>query len=81
MYQGGLSDAVVAPLAAQLHTAHNHSPLPILHLYLSNVFDRHSNLRVVLAHPCTFPALLVRINAMLDQIPSADRPKRAFLDV
>jgi predicted TIM-barrel fold metal-dependent hydrolase len=80
-YQTDLSDTVVAPLAIHLHTAHTHSPLPILHLYLSNVFDRHPNLRLVLAYPCTLPALLVRINSMLGQIPSADRPKRTFLDV
>jgi predicted TIM-barrel fold metal-dependent hydrolase len=80
-YQADLSDAVVAPLATHLHTAHNHSPLSILQLYLSNVFDRHPNVRLVLAHPHTLPGLLVRINAMLSQIPSADRPKRTFLDV
>jgi predicted TIM-barrel fold metal-dependent hydrolase len=80
-YQTDLSDAVVAPLATHLHTAHNHSPLPILQLYLSNVFDRHSNVRLVLGHPHTLPGLLVRINTMLSQIPSADRPKRTFLDV
>lgn len=57
------------------------SPLPILQLYLSSVFDRHPSLRLVLAQPGLLPPLLPRIKTLLDLIPSTDKPKRSFLDV
>jgi predicted TIM-barrel fold metal-dependent hydrolase len=81
IYQDGLSEAVLAPLATHLHTSHNHSPLPILHLYLSATFDRHPNLKLILPHPCLLPSLLPRIDTIMEQIPIVDRPKRPFLDV
>jgi predicted TIM-barrel fold metal-dependent hydrolase len=81
IYQEGLADSVLAPLMTHLHTSHNHSPLPILHLYLSGVFDRYPNLRLILAHPCLLPSLLPRIDTILALIPTADKPKRSFLHV
>ncbi|KAF1911882.1 hypothetical protein BDU57DRAFT_460267 [Ampelomyces quisqualis] len=77
----GLPDSVLAPIATHLHTSHNHSPLTIIHLYLSCVFDRHPSLRLILAHPCLLPSLLPRIETILAQIPPEDKPKRGFLDV
>lgn len=53
----------------------------ILRLYLNGVFDRYPNLRLVIAHPGSLPSLLPRIDTVLDSIPSADKPKRSFLDV
>jgi predicted TIM-barrel fold metal-dependent hydrolase len=52
-----------------------------LHLYLSSVFDRHPNLRLMLAHPGSLPSLVPRIETLLASIPVADKPKRGFLDV
>jgi predicted TIM-barrel fold metal-dependent hydrolase len=52
-----------------------------LHLYLSSVFDRHPNLRLILANPCLLPSLLPRIDTTLARIPPNDKPKRGFLDV
>jgi predicted TIM-barrel fold metal-dependent hydrolase len=64
-----------------LHTSHNHSPLPVLQFYLSGVFDRHPNLRLILSHPGLLPSLIPRIETLLERIPAADKPKRSFLDV
>jgi len=80
-YTHDLPDSVVAPLATHLHTAHAASPMPILRLYLNGIFDRFPNLRLVIAHPGSLPSLLPRIDIVLDSIPSADKPKRSFLDV
>jgi predicted TIM-barrel fold metal-dependent hydrolase len=52
-----------------------------LHLYLSAVFDRHPNLRLILANPCLLPSLLPRIDTILARISPTDKPKRGFLDV
>ncbi|KAH8727481.1 hypothetical protein GQ44DRAFT_611404 [Phaeosphaeriaceae sp. PMI808] len=81
VYQGPLAAAIRASVAAGLHTSHLHSPLPILHLYLSGVFDRHPNLRLVLSHHGLLPSLLPRIEALLVNIPTAEKPDRSFLDV
>lgn len=81
MYQVDLPDNVLAPLTTHLHTSHNHSPLPIVHLYLSRTFDRNPNLRLILAHPCLLPSLFPRIETILALIPAADKPRRSFLDV
>ncbi|KAF2832945.1 hypothetical protein CC86DRAFT_441644 [Ophiobolus disseminans] len=80
-YQSTLADTVLAPLASHVHTSHNASPLLILHLYLSSAFDRHPNLRLILAHPGVLPSLLPRIDTLLAHIPAADKPRRSFLDV
>jgi predicted TIM-barrel fold metal-dependent hydrolase len=72
---------VLGPLATHLHTSHNHSPLPILHFYLSGVFDRFPNLRLILAHPGLLPSLIPRIEMLLERIPDVDKPKRGFLNV
>jgi predicted TIM-barrel fold metal-dependent hydrolase len=80
-FQAGLADSVLAPLANHLHTSHNHSPLTIIHLYLSSVFDRHPDLRLIIAHPCLLPSLIPRIETILAQIPPEDKPKRGFLEV
>ena len=53
----------------------------ILRLYLSGIFDRYPNLRLVIAHPSLLPSLLPRIDNILDSISTADKPKRSFLDV
>lgn len=55
--------------------------MPILRLYLSGVFDRYATLRLVIAHPGSLPSLFSRIDSVLDSIPSADKPKRSFLNV
>jgi predicted TIM-barrel fold metal-dependent hydrolase len=81
VYQAELADSVLAPLVTHLHTSHNHTPLPIIHLYLSSVFDRHPNLRLVLANPCLLPSILPRIETILAHIPPSNKPKRGFLDV
>jgi predicted TIM-barrel fold metal-dependent hydrolase len=81
VYQGDLADSILAPLVTYLHTSHNHTPLPIIHLYLSSVFDRHPNLRLVLANPCLLPSILPRIETLLARIPPSNKPKRGFLDV
>ncbi|KAL5120222.1 hypothetical protein ACEQ8H_001779 [Pleosporales sp. CAS-2024a] len=81
IYQAHLPDSVVSPLAIHLHTSHNHSPIPIVHLYLSGVFDRYPSLRLILAHPCLLPSLLPRIETILARVPPMDKPKRTFLDV
>jgi len=65
----------------QLHTSHSTSPLPLLQLYLSSVFDHYPNLRLILAHPGSLPSLIPRIEALVNSIPAADKPKRDFLDV
>lgn len=57
------------------------SPIPILRLYFKGVFDRFPNLHLVVAHPGLLPSLLPRIDTVLDNIPTADKPKRSFLDV
>ena len=80
-YQHDLPANVSAPLLTHIHTAHTTSPLAVLHLYLSSVFDRHPNLRLILAHPGTLPSLIPRIESLLASIPVADKPKRGFLDV
>ncbi|KAF2996652.1 hypothetical protein E8E13_003533 [Curvularia kusanoi] len=80
-YTQGLPDSLVAPLVTHLHSAHTASPIPVLRLYLSGVFDRHPTLRLVLAHPGTLPSLLPRIDMVLDSVPAADKPQRSFLDV
>jgi predicted TIM-barrel fold metal-dependent hydrolase len=64
-----------------MHTANTTSPLPLLHLYLTSVFDRHPSLRLILAHPGMLPSLIPRIETLLTSIPIADKPKRSFLDV
>lgn len=81
IFQSNLSESVLAPIATHLHTSHNHSPLTLLHLYLTGVFDRHPNLRLILPHPGLIPSLLPRIEAVLSKIPTADKPKRGYLDV
>ncbi|KAH7414343.1 hypothetical protein DE146DRAFT_673931 [Phaeosphaeria sp. MPI-PUGE-AT-0046c] len=80
-FQCTLPESVLAPVATHLHTSHNHSPLPLLHLYLTGVFDRHANLRLILPHPCLIPSLLPRIEAVLSKIPATDKPKRGYLNV
>ncbi|KAH7095723.1 hypothetical protein FB567DRAFT_556810 [Paraphoma chrysanthemicola] len=80
-YQVDLTSTAVAPLATHMHTSHNHSPLPLLYLYLSSVFDRHPNLRLVFSHPGLLPSLLPRLETILANIPEADLPKRPYLDV
>lgn len=81
MYQTGFTDSAIAPVATHLHTAHNHTPLHLIFLYLNSVFDRHSKLKIVLAHPDLLPSLLPRIENILSSIPVTQRPKRNFLDV
>jgi predicted TIM-barrel fold metal-dependent hydrolase len=80
-YQGSLADTILAPLSTHLHTLHNASPLPLLHLYLSRTFDLNPTVRLILANPGCLPALLPRIETILASIPPADKPKRTFLDV
>ncbi|KAF1944470.1 hypothetical protein EJ02DRAFT_501365 [Clathrospora elynae] len=80
-YQNNLAATFQAPFLTHLHTSHTASPLPLLHLYLSSVFDRHPNLRLVLAHPAALPSLLPRIEHLLSSIPASDKPKRSFVDV
>ncbi|OAK98880.1 hypothetical protein IQ06DRAFT_225486 [Phaeosphaeriaceae sp. SRC1lsM3a] len=80
-FQSTLPESVLAPIATHLYTSHNHSPLPFLHLYLTGVFDRHPNLRLIIPHPCLIPSLLPRIEAVLSKIPKADKPRRIYLDV
>ena len=80
-FQSSLSESVLAPIATHLHTSHNHSPLILLHLYLTGIFDRHTNLRLILPHPGLIPSLLPRIEAVLSKIPITDKPKRGYLDV
>lgn len=53
----------------------------ILRLYLKGVFDRHPHLRLVLAQPGPLLSLLPRIDTILSSLPTADRPRRGFLDV
>jgi len=55
--------------------------MPILKLYLTGAFDRHPSLRLILSHPGALPSLLPRVDTMLALMPSADRPKRNFLEV
>lgn len=55
--------------------------MPILKLYLAGIFDRHPSLRLIISHPGILPPLLPRIDTMLVHIPTADRPKRNFLEV
>lgn len=71
----------MAPLVTHIYTSHNHSPLPLLQLYLQGVFDRHPNLRLILAHPGLLPSLLPRIETILLSVPVEDKPKRTFLNV
>ncbi|KAF1841175.1 uncharacterized protein K460DRAFT_410565 [Cucurbitaria berberidis CBS 394.84] len=80
-YQRSLPDTALGPLVTHIHTAHADPSLPILHLYLSSTFDRYPILRLILCHPGTLPSLLRRIETLLSLIPSADKPKRSFLDV
>jgi predicted TIM-barrel fold metal-dependent hydrolase len=80
-YQHTFPSTVYAPLLTHVHTSHATSPLPLLHLYLSSVFDRHPGLRLILAHPGVLPSLIPRIEMLLTTIPAADKPKRSFLDV
>ncbi|KAH9865525.1 hypothetical protein J1614_009110 [Plenodomus biglobosus] len=80
-YQCNLPDTVLAPLLTHIHTSHSVSPLPLLHIYLGGVFDRHPSLRLVLCHPGAIPSLLPRIENLLSSIPIADKPKRSYLDV
>lgn len=80
-FQSSLPDSVLSPIATHLHTSHNHSPLSLLHLYLTGVFDRHTNIRLILPHPGLIPSLTPRIEAVLSKIPTADKPKRGYLDV
>ncbi|RAR07086.1 2,3-dihydroxybenzoic acid decarboxylase [Stemphylium lycopersici] len=80
-YQHGLPFGVLGPILTHLHTSHTMSSLPIVHLYLNCVFDRHPNLRLILAHPGALPSLIPRIENLLTSIPAADKPKRGFLDV
>ncbi|EOA82195.1 uncharacterized protein SETTUDRAFT_44078 [Exserohilum turcica Et28A] len=80
-YQHGLASSLVAPLVTHLHTAHAASPLPLVQLYLSGVFDRHPNLRLIFAHPGSLPSLVPRIQHLLTSIPASERPRRGFLEV
>ncbi|KAF1930835.1 uncharacterized protein M421DRAFT_57220 [Didymella exigua CBS 183.55] len=80
-YTENLPDAVVAALVTHLHNAHVASPLLILRLFLNGIFDRYPNLRLIIAHPGSLPSLLPRIDAVLDSISPAAKPKRSFLDV
>ncbi|KAI4924934.1 uncharacterized protein J4E92_006971 [Alternaria infectoria] len=80
-YQHSFPSSVYAPLLTHIHSSQTTSPLPLLHLYLSCVFDRHPALRLILAHPGALPSLIPRIEMLLTTIPSADKPKRSFLDV
>ena len=80
-YQHNLAYNTLAPILTQLHTSHSTSPLPLLQLYLSSVFDHYPNLRLILAHPGSLPSLIPRIEALVNSIPAADKPKRSFLDV
>lgn len=57
------------------------SPLPLLHLYLGGVFDRHPILRIILCHPGALPSLLPRIENLLSSIPEKDKPRRSFLEI
>lgn len=80
-YTEDLPNTVIAPLVTHLHNTHAASPMMMLRLYLSGVFDRYPNLRLVIAHPGLLPSLLPRIETVLNNVPSADKPKRSFLDV
>jgi predicted TIM-barrel fold metal-dependent hydrolase len=80
-YQHAFPVSVYSPLLTHIYTAQASSPLPLLHLYLSCVFDRHPALRLILAHPGALPSLIPRIEMLLSTIPVADKPKRSFLDV
>lgn len=80
-YEYNLPDTVVAPLLSYIHTTHSASPLPLLQLYLSGVFDRHPALRLVLCHPGALPSLLPRIETLLSNIPGSNKPSRPFLNI
>jgi predicted TIM-barrel fold metal-dependent hydrolase len=64
-----------------MHTSHAVSPVPVLRLFLAGTFDQHPNVRLIIANPGALPYLMPRIDAMIADIPAADRPKRSFLDV
>lgn len=81
VYQHNLPYTILAPILTQLYTSHSTSPLPLLQLYLSSVFDHYPNLRLILAHPGSLPSLIPRIEALVKSLPVADKPKRSFLDV
>ncbi|CAE7010732.1 hypothetical protein P3342_003279 [Pyrenophora teres f. teres] len=80
-YQHHLPYSALGPILTQLHTSHTSSPLPLVRLYLSSVFDHYPSLRLVLAHPGSLPSLVPRIESLINSIPATDKPKRSFLDV
>jgi len=80
-YQHNLPYTTLASILTQLYASHSTSPLPLLQLYLSSVFDHYPNLRLILAHPGSLPSLIPRIEALVKSLPVADKPKRSFLDV
>ena len=60
-YQHNLPYTTLAPILTQLYTSHSISPLPLLQLYLSSVFDHYPNLRLILAHSGSLPSLIPRV--------------------
>ncbi|CAI6239738.1 unnamed protein product [Periconia digitata] len=83
-----LAAALQGPILTHLHAAHSSSPLPVVHLYATGVFDRHPNLRFVLSRTgITMCSLLPRIQALFTSFKDVQslahvfKPNRSFIDV
>ncbi|KAF2706605.1 hypothetical protein K504DRAFT_384772 [Pleomassaria siparia CBS 279.74] len=80
-FAGAYPESLIGPLLTNFHAHHTTSPLLILRLYLSGVFDRHPNLHLILSQSGhSIPSLLPRILA-LDSSLLPPKPVRSFLDV
>lgn len=81
-YPGQIPPSIVGPLVTHFYGFHAASPLLLLRLYISGVFDRHPNLRLILSqNGHSVASLLPRVESFLSTIPGAYRPHRRFLDV
>jgi predicted TIM-barrel fold metal-dependent hydrolase len=73
---------VNAALLSLFYAVHTASPLFLLRLYLSGVFDRYPKLRLLVSqNGHSLLGLRPRVEQLLGSIPVAQRPVRKFIDV
>ncbi|ORY13741.1 hypothetical protein BCR34DRAFT_586326 [Clohesyomyces aquaticus] len=80
-FWGPFSQSFTTALISGLYSHHTVSPLLLLRLYASGMFDRHPQIRIVLSqNGHSIPTLLPRIEALFSTVADP-KPIRKFSDV
>ncbi|KAF2472122.1 uncharacterized protein BDR25DRAFT_313305 [Lindgomyces ingoldianus] len=80
-YTGLYPQSLICPLVTVLYPHHTTSPLLLLRLYASGLFERHPHLRLILSqNGHSIPSLLPRIQSLLASTPDF-KPVRKFFEV